>query len=46
MSRDMIRLIGLEPDMENPIIYTELRSGEKMFEELLGAEEGTEKTEN
>jgi FlaA1/EpsC-like NDP-sugar epimerase len=42
----MIRLSGLEPDVDIPIVYTGLRGGEKLFEEFLGAEEGTEKTEN
>jgi len=46
LARDMIRLSGLEPDVDIPIIYTGLRSGEKLVEEFLGAEEGTEKTEN
>lgn len=46
LARDMIRLSGHEPDVDIPIIYTGLRSGEKLFEELVGSEEGSEKTEN
>jgi FlaA1/EpsC-like NDP-sugar epimerase len=32
---------GLEPDKDVPIVYTGLRPGEKLFEEILTAEEGT-----
>jgi len=46
LARDMIKLSGLEPDADIPIVYTGLRSGEKMFEELIGSEEGQEKTGN
>ena len=46
LAREMIRLSGLEPDVDIPIVYTGLRAGEKLFEELIGAEEGEEKTEN
>lgn len=44
LAREMIRLSGKEPDVDIPIIYTGLRPGEKLFEELLGAEEGSEPT--
>ncbi len=44
LARDMIRLSGLRPDVDIPIVYSGLRAGEKLFEELLGAEEGTEPT--
>jgi len=40
--RDLIRLSGLEPGADIEIIYTGIRPGEKLFEELLTAEEGTE----
>jgi FlaA1/EpsC-like NDP-sugar epimerase len=45
LARDVIRFYGLEPDVDIPIVYTGVRPGEKMFEELLTAEEGTEKTD-
>lgn len=44
MARDLIRLSGLEPDHDVKIEYTGIRPGEKMFEELLTAEEGTQMT--
>jgi len=44
LARDMIRLSGLEPDMDIRIEYTGLRPGEKLYEELLMAEEGLVKT--
>ncbi len=44
LARDMIRLSGYRPDVDIPIVYSGLRAGEKLFEELLGAEEGTEPT--
>ncbi|MCX6564927.1 MAG: nucleoside-diphosphate sugar epimerase/dehydratase [Candidatus Aminicenantes bacterium] len=46
LAREMIRLSGLKPDVDIPIVYTGLRGGEKLFEELIGSEEGSEKTEN
>ncbi|MDW7760040.1 MAG: nucleoside-diphosphate sugar epimerase/dehydratase [Acidobacteriota bacterium] len=46
LARDMIRLSRFEPDVEIPIVYTGLRPGEKLFEELLGAEEGSEPTDH
>lgn len=42
MARDLIRLSGLEPGRDVAIAYSGLRPGEKLFEELLTAEEGTE----
>lgn len=44
MAEQLIRLHGLEPNKDIPIEITGLRPGEKMFEELLQAEEGVEKT--
>jgi FlaA1/EpsC-like NDP-sugar epimerase len=34
LARDLIRLSGLEPDVDVEIVYTGLRPGEKMFEEI------------
>ncbi len=45
LARDVIRFYGLEPDVDVPIVYTGVRPGEKLFEELLTAEEGTDKTD-
>jgi FlaA1/EpsC-like NDP-sugar epimerase len=39
LARDLIRLTGLEPDRDIEIQYTGLRPGEKLFEELFGADE-------
>jgi FlaA1/EpsC-like NDP-sugar epimerase len=44
LARDLIRFHGLEPDDDIPVIYTGMRPGEKLSEELLTAEEGTEAT--
>lgn len=41
MARDLITLSGLEPDKDIKIKYTGIRPGEKLYEELLTAEEGT-----
>ncbi len=46
LARNMIRLSGLEPDVDIQIQYTGLRPGEKLFEELLMQDEGLEKTMN
>ncbi|MEM6325500.1 MAG: nucleoside-diphosphate sugar epimerase/dehydratase, partial [Bacteroidota bacterium] len=42
LARDLIRLSGLEPGVDIEITYTGARPGEKLYEELLLAEEGTE----
>ncbi len=46
LARNMIRLSGYEPDVDMPIVYTGLRPGEKLYEELLLKTEGMRKTEN
>ena len=44
LARDMIRLSGLEPDIDIRIEYTGLRPGEKLFEELHTDAEQAERT--
>jgi FlaA1/EpsC-like NDP-sugar epimerase len=43
LARDMIRLYGADPD-HVPIVFTGLRPGEKLYEELLASEEATKPT--
>jgi FlaA1/EpsC-like NDP-sugar epimerase len=44
LAREMIRLSGLEPDVDIEIRITGLRPGEKLFEELVTAGEGVAPT--
>ena len=44
LARRMIELAGLVPDQDIEIIYTGLRPGEKLYEEVLSNKENTEKT--
>ena len=46
LARNMIRLSGFEPERDIQIVYTGLRPGEKLYEELLLDEEGIKKTDN
>ena len=41
MARRMIELAGFEPDKDIPIVYTGLRPGEKLYEEVLSDMENT-----
>ncbi len=46
LARNLIKLSGFEPDVDIKIEFTGLRPGEKLYEELLLAEEGIEATKN
>ena len=46
LARNMIRLSGFEPDVDIEVVYSGLRPGEKLYEELLMGEEGLAKTAN
>ena len=44
VARDLIRLHGLEPDVDIPVVYSGRREGEKLHEELHYPEEFLEPT--
>jgi FlaA1/EpsC-like NDP-sugar epimerase len=44
MAEELIKLHGLTPGQDIEITYTGIRPGEKIFEEILTAEEGTTRT--
>lgn len=46
IARDLIRLSGLIPDEDIRIIFTGVRDGEKLFEEILSKEESVTVTKN
>ena len=46
LARKMIRMRGLRPEIDIPIVYTGVRPGEKLHEELAFAEEDRESTEH
>jgi len=46
LAREMIRLSGYEPDKDIPITITGPGDDEKLFEDILTAEEGTEATKH
>lgn len=46
LARNMIRLAGFVPDKDIKVVYTGLRPGEKLYEEVLATEENTEPTPN
>ncbi len=46
LAKDMIKLSGFIPDKDIKIIYTGLRPGEKLFEEISLADEDVDRTSN
>jgi FlaA1/EpsC-like NDP-sugar epimerase len=44
LAEDVIRFYGLEPHIDLPIVFSGIRPGEKLREELLTADEGAEAT--
>lgn len=46
LAKEMIRLSGFKPDKDIAIVFTGIRPGEKLFEEILTSEEGTVVTQN
>jgi len=46
LAQDLIRSRGLRPDVDIPIIFTGLRPGERMTEELLAPDEGWRPTDH
>jgi len=46
LAKEMVKLSGLQLDKDITIVFTGMRPGEKLFEEMLTAEEGTIATQN
>ncbi len=46
LARKMIRMRGLRPEVDIPIVYTGVRPGEKLHEDLVFPEEGREPTDH
>ena len=46
LAKELIRLSGFEPDVHIPIVFTGTRPGEKLFEDILTAQEGTVATQH
>ncbi|MEX2541101.1 MAG: nucleoside-diphosphate sugar epimerase/dehydratase [Trueperaceae bacterium] len=44
LARDLIKLSGFEPDVDIPIVFSGMRPGEKLFEELMTSDERTRST--
>ncbi|MDO8424397.1 MAG: nucleoside-diphosphate sugar epimerase/dehydratase [bacterium] len=46
LAKEIIRLSGFEPDKDIPIVFTGIRPGEKLFEEVLSGKEEMLSTQN